>query len=170
MNVIFLDIDYVLNGKSTTDHIGCIRGIDDEKVALLKELVDYSNAIIVLSSSWKEYWSKNLLHDGKSCRGNTPKRYGRYINHKLAKYGLIITDKVPNIYWRDRSTEIILWLHDHPEIKNFVILDDIDFNWERKNLDTHWVNTYEKDGCDWAEGLTPYHIKKAKEIFDSEPT
>ena len=57
MNVIFLDIDYVLNGKSTTDHIGRIRGIDDEKVALLKELVDYSNAIIVLSSSWKEYWS-----------------------------------------------------------------------------------------------------------------
>lgn len=168
MNVIFLDIDYVLNGESTTDHIGRIRGIDDEKVALLKELVDYSNAILVLSSSWKKYWSKDLINDGKSLRGNTTKRYGRYINHKLAKYNLKIEDKVEDIYWRDRALEIRQWLETHPEVKNFVILDDVDFRWRRYGLDSHWVDTYEKDDIYWIEGLTPYHIEKAKNIFDKQ--
>ena len=57
--VIFLDVDGVLNCHSTKDKCGDYIGIDDKKVALLKEIVDATGAIIILVSSWKEWWTNN---------------------------------------------------------------------------------------------------------------
>lgn len=164
MNVIFLDIDYVLNGSNTTEIIQGIRGIDDDKVALLKQLIN-RDTIIVLTSTWRHHWNKTL---GTSPQNSWPKNdknnYGRYINMKLAKQNLIITDKTDDIYWSYRALEIIKWLNEH-KVDNFVILDDEDFNWARHRLFDHWVNTYEIDNEFWTNGITPYHINKAKEIL-----
>ena len=56
-NVIFLDIDGVLNSaaydRERTDKDG---NIDVSRLALLKRIVDAADAQIVLSSSWREYW------------------------------------------------------------------------------------------------------------------
>ena len=53
MNVIFLDVDGVLNNAYTTDRIKGYIGIDDNKVRLLKQIVDYFDAKIILSSTWR---------------------------------------------------------------------------------------------------------------------
>lgn len=56
MRVIFLDIDGELTyaGYSNEE----THNIDSEKVALLKEIVDATDAKIVLSSSWKYGYDK----------------------------------------------------------------------------------------------------------------
>ena len=63
MKVIFLDIDGVLNSFQTFREIyyeheltGFRRvAIDIDKVKLLKEIVDNTGALIVLSSSWRTF-------------------------------------------------------------------------------------------------------------------
>ena len=42
--IIFLDIDYVVNGQHTEEKIGGQSGVDPEKLELLKNLVNYSPA------------------------------------------------------------------------------------------------------------------------------
>lgn len=146
-SVIFLDIDGVLNSYTTKEKIGPLRGIEDKYIIILKDIVDLFNAKIVLSSSWKDFWSKDLFNDGiNNWRGRSKKRYGRYLNIRLNKYGLKIydkTDTLPN--WRDRGKEIINYLDKHKEIKSFIILDDEDFMWERFNLNNYWVSTGHRD-------------------------
>lgn len=52
-NIVFLDVDGVLNCMGTTDMIKDYIGIDDTRVTILKEIVDIMDARIVLISSWK---------------------------------------------------------------------------------------------------------------------
>lgn len=164
MNVIFLDIDYVLNGSDTAEKIQGIRGIDDDKVALLKQLVD-DNTIIVLTSSWRTDWNDKLgITDPQTWPPKSHLNYGRYINLKFAKQNLEITDKTDHIYWAYRAIEVNEWLAKH-DVDNFVIFDDYDFEWKRHNLDSHWVDTYEINDYSWEKGLTQYHIDKAKKIL-----
>ena len=153
--VIFLDVDGVLNSYGCPDRIGHIIGVEDEKVSYLKEIANYLNADIVLSSTWRKYWNKELLTDGrKTCKGRSPYRYGRYLNFKLQKYGLVIADKTEDIHWRYRATEIAAYLKKHPDIDRFIILDDEDFYWDRAGIGKHWVNTYRWDAIGFEEGLT----------------
>lgn len=51
MKVIFLDFDGVMN--TFNDKI-----LQDDKLALLAEIVDKTQAKIVLSTSWREHWEK----------------------------------------------------------------------------------------------------------------
>ena len=168
MNVIFLDIDYVLNGISTKEKIQGIRGIDDDKVILLKQLVEQTNAIIVLTSSWRNDWDNTLENIPPSAwPENSRYNYGRYINMKLAKQGLTLADKTGDLHWTQRALEIIDWLSRH-KVDNFVILDDNDFDWKRHGLINHWVDTYDHDGQEWLHGLTLEHIQKAQEILSTK--
>ena len=165
MNAIFLDIDYVLNGANTKERIQGIPGIEDDKVALLKQLINPDDTIIILTSNWRYHWNKDLgIKDISKWPENEKENYGRYINMKLAKQGLTVSDKTDNIYWSYRAIEIKKWLAKHT-IEHFVILDDEDFNWERQGLIKHWVNTSEMNDDYWDEGLTQYHIEKAKKIL-----
>jgi hypothetical protein len=52
---IFLDIDGVLNTLNGNYKRFCGVNIIEEKLLLLKRLVDATNAEIVLSSSWRNY-------------------------------------------------------------------------------------------------------------------
>lgn len=58
IKIIFLDVDGVLNCRTTEDVFCGSVGIEDEKVSLLKQIVDSTKAVIVLVSSWKEWWYK----------------------------------------------------------------------------------------------------------------
>lgn len=51
MNIIFLDIDGELTYSNYENHKTA--NIDIEKVKLLKEICDKSNAKVVISSSWR---------------------------------------------------------------------------------------------------------------------
>ena len=161
-SVIFLDIDGVLNDYKTKDRIGRIIGVNDDLIIYLKQIVDLLDADIVLSSSWREYCDKSLISDGvDNWLGCSKKRYGRYLNIRLGKFGLKIADKTEEFpRWVDRGPEILNYLDKHPEIEYFVILDDEDFRWRRYGLEGHWINTVEDTG-EWYfrnDGLKSEHV------------
>ena len=160
--IIFLDIDFVLNGTDTKECIGAIKGLDPGKLDLLKELVDYYDADIVLISTWRNFWNESLADDGvDNWKGRSEKRYGRYLNLKFEEHGLRIVDKTKNIFWAKRAEEVLDYIKDH-NVKGFLILDDEDFRWEAYDLAERWICTSEIDGEVWQNGLERYHVELAK--------
>lgn len=122
---VFLDIDGVLNSRTTCErtpewHVG----IDDLRVAVLAGAIrKYGNTEIILSSDWKDLRPEDEDYD--------------YLISKLEKYGLKLAGKTTD-HWHDRGEGILKYLESHPEIDEYVILDDnkFDFNdypklWER---------------------------------------
>ena len=138
-NLLFLDIDGVLNCPTTKDKIKGFRGIEDKKVELLKTLVDKYDFKIILSSTWRMSWEK----EDKSKQD----AFSNYLDKKLLKYGLTIYDKTIDIRWNKRGSEIFDYLKDK-DVDFWVVLDDeifIDFYVEINNdyVCNHWINTGE---------------------------
>jgi HAD domain in Swiss Army Knife RNA repair proteins len=106
MNVIFLDVDGVLNTVGLLYHYG-FEYIDEDMVELLSKLVRKTGSKIVLSSTWRL--------DNKS-RG--------LVDEALARYGMSILDRTPKIEGAVRSEEISDWLGRHPEVVRYAIIDD----------------------------------------------
>lgn len=123
--VIFLDIDGVLNDDGERRENGEI--ICEEYVRNLKEIVQNTNAEIILSSSWR-YGMVN-----KTNSSFIEKDKGLSILFDLFdKYHLYIAGMTPIICNGPdgRPLEIRTWLSRRPDITKFVILDDEDFwNW-----------------------------------------
>lgn len=115
--VVFLDIDGVLNTRTTCQRTpDGFTGIDDARVEILASAIAESGGgDIILSSDWK-----NLR--------KTDDDY-LYLVEKLGQYGLQIsgctTDNVTN-----RGYGVLCYLDEHPEIEEFVILDDNKFDFE----------------------------------------
>ena len=153
IKVIFLDVDGVLNCNTTRAHIGCCVGVEIAKVKLLKQIVDATGAKIVLSSSWKSGWSD----DPDEC---TPEM--QYLKRKLRGCGLRIIDITRESNWFYRGWGIKQWCDDH-DVGNFVILDDETFEFDRRGLMDHLVQTsfYDEPG-----GLQPHHVETAIRILN----
>lgn len=152
--VIFLDIDGVLNCIPTKARCqGCI-GIDDLKVKLLKQIIDNTNAKIVLTSTWKLDWSKKL---------EERTLIGRYLNNKLRKQGLHILDKTED-NGKNRGKGIYDWIKKY-NVDNWLVLDDEIFKDYDEEIVRHWVKTdfYSEDG-----GLQEKHIEMAIKILNGE--
>lgn len=151
MKIIFLDIDGVLNSaeydRQRSENDG---NIDITRLPLLKELIDETKAVIVLSSSWRKLWERGV------CQFEE----GKEINRIFNLYGLKIYDKTPVL--GSRKAEITQWIKNHPETKEYVILDDMLFGWEE--LAPFLVRT---DGM-VGRGLERSHIEKAKEILNGK--
>lgn len=144
MNIIFLDIDGVLNAEddfgpgNNNPHIGHNRGISTSKVKLLKEIVDASNASLVLVSSWKKRYIKYL--------NNKEDEVGEYLFNKLNEVGLSIYDTTSKYDYDDgksRGVEIALWLIDHKnEFDKYIVLDDDErIDYEKYNVLPRLVKT-----------------------------
>ncbi len=124
MKVIFLDIDGVLNtGKTFIDIYEEYQKtkesrieIDLEKVGYLKEIVDKTSAVIVLSSSWR---LKGEMMDNKFVPRS--KKMQKFIKI-LDEYNLNIYDITPYLDG-NREKEIYTWLEDK-EVESFIIFDD----------------------------------------------
>lgn len=123
--VIFLDVDGVLNTRTSVQRTPKgYTGIDDARVELLANAIKkYGGADLVLSSDWKEMKS-------------TDEDY-IYLASKLRKYGLLISGQTKDVH-HARGAGIITYLEKHPEIEEFIILDDCTFDfmdygklWER---------------------------------------
>ena len=134
-NLIFLDVDGVLNTDDTPDRICGYIGIESEKVALLKQIVDAMNAELVLISTWRSEW----------CHGERPTEIGQYLIDKLAEYGLEIADETPDIEWRKRGKEILQYMHYQIGVDKVLILDDINFNYDRWDIDRYWYCTQDNE-------------------------
>lgn len=154
MKVIFLDIDGVLNLYcESRDEYGCC--FHQHLVDNLKRLIDKTGAKIVISSTWrfsglvimKEMWEKRNLPG--EVIGITP----NFMKH----YGTTLC----------RGKEIDSYLEEHPEITNYVILDD-DSDMEPHQLKNFVMtsgNTDHSDPVDIGYGLTKECTDLAIEIL-----
>ena len=183
-NIIFLDIDGVLNGYnkwhlllwklvSLTNSKRLKRlhrklfdpcGVHESKVRRLAKIVRATNAKVVMSSSWRFGW------------WNTPyeKQWEdqRKLTDLLRKYQIEVIDITPDLSNQGRDKEITEWIETHKDmVKRFVILDD-----ERSELEcfvgTHLVQTSSvgpgqiiKGHDSENTGLKNKHIKQAIKIL-----
>lgn len=157
MKIIFLDFDGVLNSVEY-DRVRdrtVNTNIDESRLPLLKQIVDATQAKIVLSTSWRRHWNKNA----GDCDG-----VGLWINAVFEKYGLEIYGKTPQLHFgAGRKAEVLSWLEFPPEaVDDFVILDDYALGWEE--LGAHLVKTSPYIG----RGLEIEHVEKAIKILRGE--
>lgn len=133
---IFLDIDGVLNSKTTVEKTPKgYTGIDDARVSILAEAIKkYGGAEIILSSDWKEL-NKN------------DKDYS-YLISKLGKFDLVLAGRTSD-HWNRRGEGIMNYLDAHPEIDEFVILDDNKFDFQ--NYRRLWERLLVTNGIERAE-------------------
>lgn len=120
MKVLFLDIDGVLNYIGCPYKIGSIYFVDDEKIKLLKQIIDATGAEVVLSSTWRFGWSEL---GSKRDRLDFLK-----LKEKLEEYGIKLWSRTPihNYYGSYRGSEIKEWIDNWQgrRIESIVILDD----------------------------------------------
>ena len=123
MKVIFLDIDGVLN----SDRYIKMRdpreesSIDETRLPLLRRILEETGAVLVLSTSWRLYWSPDPLQCDPAWWG---------VGEALDRCGFVIFDRTPAYNGNNRDREIGDWLTAHGgEVESFVILDDIRSGW-----------------------------------------
>ena len=151
MKIIYLDIDGVLNCETTTVAVGNYMGIEDEKVQLLAEIVRQTDAEIVLTSTWKEFW----------CREDSKKEFqddlANHLDAKLNACGLYVFDKITDSIF-DRGEGILRW-NKAFQPESFVILDDNLFDFRETGLADHLIRT------DISVGLTREDADRAISIL-----
>lgn len=129
MKVLFLDIDGVLN--SDTDFfelrkfghpINEIKGskvINRGHLALLQQIIEDTDAKIVLSSTWRLHYSLDDMHEMFTARDF---ELGREVFHDITpSHSRGFSDN----HYRHRGGEIREYLKAHPEVEKFIILDDV---------------------------------------------
>lgn len=166
--VIFLDIDGVINTVSSFDKIDAryeqyendttpnkptwvdifmdyqYQVFEQEAMNILNEIIQETNAQVVISSSWR----KSLKDPVKWTE-------------KFKFYGcnIPVIDITGSCSTGYRGTEIHDWLKDHPEVTNIIIIDD-DSDME-PYMDYH-VHT------DFDNGLTRTHKQKVLDILNKD--
>lgn len=150
-NVIFFDVDGVLNSDEFLKRHRCDETIINmEHVKVLKQIVDQTNASIILSSSWKCGWSKEEIDP-----------FCKPLVEALASAGLEIVDKVPEFIGKEK--EISQWLLSHPSVKGILILDDNLLHLAAYHLEPYFLQTQYYGP---AGGLREEHINTAVEILN----
>ena len=119
--VVFLDVDGVLNTRTTVQRTPAgYTGIDDARVEILASAINkIGGGDIVLSSDWKEL---EQTHEDFI-----------YLSSKLDRYGLSISG-ITQDSMHNRGGGIIRYLEAHPEIDEYVILDDCNFDFQKYKI------------------------------------
>ena len=155
-NVIFLDIDGVLNSDDYIDSIKHLElkpenEIDKEKLKLLIPAIKLTESKVVLTASGRY---------GK---------VGKYLISILSQFG-IQTDVTPYID-SERGKEIRAWLNQNKGIDDFVILDDEIFKSYDCEMLSKLIKISDGNGGSLGKGILPKDIeeivkrlKKQKEI------
>lgn len=138
INIIFLDIDGVLNTIRCFEKYG-EKYINNKLIENLCNAVNETNAKLVLSSNWR------LYHSDK-----------RIIKSALNQFDLSLYSETK--YLKDKSNEIELWLSENNVDKFVVIDDDSRIKTKRKNGLIIKVNE--------DVGLTTLNVKEIKQFFN----
>lgn len=153
MKIIFLDIDGVLNCKTSRSRCGKYVGIDDDKLATLKWIADATGGEVVLVSTWKQSWQK-LERDKYKQDGQA-----NYLDKKFKKYGLKVCDKtldgLDGVYF-SRGESILEFIYRN-KVKGYVILDDFQYDYDGCGLTDNLVKTNVATGLTQKEAA--YAIK-----------
>lgn len=145
MNVIFLDIDGVLNSDEYIDSIKHLElkpenEIDKEKLKLLISAVKLTNSKVVLTASGRY---------GK---------VGKYLTSILSQFG-IPTDVTPHMN-SERGKEIKAWLNQNRDVDDFVILDDEIFESYDNKLLSKLIKISNGNGHNLGEGILQKDIEE----------
>ena len=134
MKVIFLDIDGVLNRAATKQRVdGYYMGVDPVLARRLAGVVRQTNAVIVLTSTWKKDWYKN---DWEKYRQDA---FADHLDAALGRCGLDVFDKTEDDVL-DRGAGILRWMAGR-RVEAFVVLDDALFDYERCGLLPRLIRT-----------------------------
>ena len=154
MKAIFCDVDGVLNNRFTRSRSpNGYTGVSNDLIGNLRKIVVATGAKIILSSDWR------LVRDIP-----VRKRDFRYLVNKLRIVAsLDIADYTDDIDWNCRGREIRKYLTDHPDISDYVVLDDLPFkDFEAQGILPHLVLT------DPHFGLTMEDVERAVKILQGE--
>lgn len=157
MKIIFLDIDGVLNNqKNCSDPPLCEQKnkiesyMDPSAITYVNRLIADHNAKIVMSTTWRMH-DKDIqrplskatdnfdLRDFLVRSGLTNNFHEDWYTPIPERFGEIING-------RPRGFEINDWLENHPEITNWVALDDVSWGFEEKGIKEHLAQTSFKTG------------------------
>lgn len=181
INVIFLDIDGVLNGYNFWNLLGWNIiskfhsnklkgwyrnltepfGVHERKVKRLAKIVHKTGAKIVISSSWRFGLQSNRLTDDK-----------KRLLELFDKYNIEIYDYTPILPSRKRENEIMAWLFRNPQVNKFIILDDENFDLQcfigKQLVQTSSIPRGKYIRGHWYEntGLKNKHIRQAIKMLN----
>lgn len=137
--ILFLDINGVLDSASwyKREHERRFREtgvrkplmdvLDPTSVGLLNNVIDRTNAAIVISSAWRNSYG---------ISGTAARLHEAGFNH--IEHVIGCTGNV-NEGQRGRGKEILAWLEEHPDTENFCVVDDnrfdipMDSTWDMRN-------------------------------------
>ena len=159
MNVVFLDVDGVLNYSGCREKYGEYLGVDNECVDRLAQIVFSVSppAAIVLTSSWKELW------DNQPIKSTEIDPMAKYLVEKLKAKGLHLTDRTEEKNPMLRGLGIKGWIRKVGDIENWVVLDDEIFtDYESRGIIPHLVKT------SFGVGLSDKGVEKAIKILRGE--
>lgn len=148
MKVIFLDIDGVLTAPRSfspffqNNALPC--GLAQKKIDLLRSIVQKTDAKLVLSSTWRIEFSTDMIPNSA---------IGQSLANVFASNDIPLCSRTNSQSISSRPYEIQGWLHTHPDVSSFIIIDDNDFGWG--DLSSHWLSIKS------ATGLTQADAKKA---------
>lgn len=153
MKVIFLDFDGVIT-------IPPHWHLNANKIKLIKKLVEETDAKIVVSSSWRHGLKRNFEYelenriDGDSFKSDMI----NWLNNN-------VYDITPNIgLGNGRGGEIQKWINDHPDVENYVIIDDDGDMWDSQLF--HFIQTDYQSGFTEREYELAYRILTDKYIYN----
>lgn len=150
MKVIFLDFDGVINNLDKNNLVNL------EYVKILKQIIEQTGAKVVVSSDRrKEFMEKSNVDYEKTFFYN-------YFEKNLNSMGIEIYDYTPFLNVdksMKRELEITTYLKEHPEIEEFVILDDLRV---LASLEEHQVF------IEYSNGLQEEHINPAIAILNGQ--
>lgn len=129
MRVIFFDIDGVLNTTKTTRMSCGFHFVDTRKVLRLREIVERTGAELVMSSSWRYGFMPDALWYEKEGVVQLEAEFRRL---RCPKW----VDATPWLSGAKRQKEIFTWLARHPEVDEFIIIDDVgeELTWYKDRL------------------------------------
>lgn len=158
MKILFLDIDGVLNSNDWNSrhqeeiNVGIL--IEEEKVQLLAEIINKTDAKIVLHSGWR-FWLDDKL--------KPTRKEAEYLVNTFVKYNIEIYDKTPDLRTKEirennklslvKAKEILTWLEEHKDIELYLILEDL--NLHNEIVKKHQIQT------DNEVGLTKEDMERA---------
>lgn len=118
--IIFTDVDGVLNCSKTTRRLNCcdeFTFVDTRKVLRLRDIVERTGAQLVLSSTWRFGAMPNAFFLEREA-----------LRELVAEFRRVRCplwfDVTPYLPRAKRWQEINAWLLLHPEVDEYIILDD----------------------------------------------
>jgi len=145
MKIIFLDIDGVLNTRTTCTKSFLNHTFDAEPIRVLNEILKLTCTNIVISSTWRM---------GK----NVQKLQNIFTKNNIIGDVVGLTPIINNN--KGREEEIQKYLDDHSNITSFIIIDDDDFDLQKFHYCLIHINS--------DVGLEQKNIQQAVNILNNK--